>query len=575
MTDIPFDPVGGSHIPNFQDLKPFQQRNSLMLGDVNFCVVCGNRTKFDRGTAKSFIKTCSPDHSNIIRKKNLDAAMIKKYGVKSAMQVPHIVNLIDRDAVQEKRLATIKRNGGWTFINTPKSIAKTKQTNIQKYGVDCIFKMPYVKDAAIKNAHTPSANAKRNATNISRYGAVTVLATQDCIAKTIPLSHSDSANAKRKITMQKRFGGGSPFCDDRVCDKRRQTMISKYGVQNVGELTRLNDDIVDQMQKLYADGLTDGAIAQQLGIGQSTVSTYLRKLGCVPFQAMVTKPQIIVENMICSINPDIIVARNDRTILKPFEIDVFIPDYKVGIELNGAYWHNETYKNATGHNSHYNKFKLAQNAGIRLLQIFDYELDDRHLNILKNILSFQINGFTSIGARKTVCKVVSTKEANNFLQSYHWQGSVGSSVKLGLYHDGKLVQMATFGKARFHKMSWELLRVATCPGYAIMGGLEKLINEFKNCIHCDRIVTYSDNRLFSGQSFANAGFNKERDNQIGYVWWNKHNGEVLSRYKTTKKKLYRESPDVKHMSEIDIMHQKGFARIFDAGQTRWILSNDT
>src|SRR5574337_226041 len=256
MTDIPFDPVGGSHIPNFQDLKPFQQRNSLMLGDVNFCVVCGNRTKFDRGTAKSFIKTCSPDHSNIIRKKNLDAAMIKKYGVKSAMQVPHIVNLIDRDAVQEKRLATIKRNGGWTFINTPKSIAKTKQTNIQKYGVDCIFKMPYVKDAAIKNAHTPSANAKRNATNISRYGAVTVLATQDCIAKTIPLSHSDSANAKRKIKMKKRFGGGSPFCDDRVCDKRRQTMISKYGVQNVGELTRLNDDIVDQMQKLYADGLT-------------------------------------------------------------------------------------------------------------------------------------------------------------------------------------------------------------------------------------------------------------------------------------------------------------------------------
>ena len=30
---------------------------------------------------------------------------------------------------------------------------------------------------------------------------------------------------------------------------------------------------------------------------------------------------------------------NDRVTLKPYEIDVFLPEYKIGFEYNGKGWH--------------------------------------------------------------------------------------------------------------------------------------------------------------------------------------------------------------------------------------------
>ena len=45
------------------------------------------------------------------------------------------------------------------------------------------------------------------------------------------------------------------------------------------------------------------------------------------------------------------------------EIDIYLPDEKVGIEYNGLYWHSEKFKDI---NYHYDKYKFFKDNGINL-----------------------------------------------------------------------------------------------------------------------------------------------------------------------------------------------------------------
>lgn len=60
------------------------------------------------------------------------------------------------------------------------------------------------------------------------------------------------------------------------------------------------------------------------------------------------------------------IIRNDREVIKPKEIDVFIPSLKIGIEYNGEYWHSETMKPK---NHRQNKTKKALDKGVKLIHI--------------------------------------------------------------------------------------------------------------------------------------------------------------------------------------------------------------
>ena len=58
------------------------------------------------------------------------------------------------------------------------------------------------------------------------------------------------------------------------------------------------------------------------------------------------------------------------TILKGFkEIDILIPDLKIGIEYNGLFWHNENRKGKTP--VHLEKLEMCKNNGYNLIQIFE------------------------------------------------------------------------------------------------------------------------------------------------------------------------------------------------------------
>ena len=62
--------------------------------------------------------------------------------------------------------------------------------------------------------------------------------------------------------------------------------------------------------------------------------------------------------------------KNSRTIIAPFELDLYYPEKKIAIEYNGDYWHSTIFKDK---DYHYNKFINCLNNGILLASIFESE----------------------------------------------------------------------------------------------------------------------------------------------------------------------------------------------------------
>ena len=71
--------------------------------------------------------------------------------------------------------------------------------------------------------------------------------------------------------------------------------------------------------------------------------------------------------------PNIIIDCNNKTVLDGKEIDIYLPEYKIGIEFNGDYWHSDLQENYQDHNgrslTHQNKSLLAESKGVFLFHI--------------------------------------------------------------------------------------------------------------------------------------------------------------------------------------------------------------
>lgn len=91
--------------------------------------------------------------------------------------------------------------------------------------------------------------------------------------------------------------------------------------------------------------------------------------------------QYIIDNL----NYTGTIIHNDRTVIKPKEIDIYLPDLKIGIEYNGLYWHSIEHGNDKY--SHRNKSLACRKLGIRLIHIFEFENLDEQIQLLNKLIS--------------------------------------------------------------------------------------------------------------------------------------------------------------------------------------------
>lgn len=266
-----------------------------------------------------------------------------------------------------------------------------------------------------------------------------------------------------------------------------------------------------------------------------------------------------------------IIGLNDRTILKPKELDIVIPSLNIAIECDGVLWHSELFgrKNKM---YHLQKTSACTSLGYRLIHIFDNEWRNKQ-EIVKSILTSILEKSTSsLYARKCNVSEISSRNCTDFLNQNHLQGADHSSIKLGMFNDGQLVSVMTFMKSRFDsKIEYEMGRFCNKLGLHVTGGASKLFSYFLKIHRPISVVSYNDRRYFDGQVYINLGFNFVGNTSPNYFYVVDNYQNIQNRMSWQKYKLENKLPGFyPSLSEWENMKANGYDRIWDCGCGKWI-----
>ena len=267
------------------------------------------------------------------------------------------------------------------------------------------------------------------------------------------------------------------------------------------------------------------------------------------------------------------IITNTRKVIKPKELDIYIPSKRLAIEFNGNLWHSSVHKSKEYHQA---KTIACGKQGIRLIHIFEYEWSNiEQQSKIKSFLSDTLAPKTAkevIWARKTEAKLIDLGMAQQFEELYHLQGSTNSSINIELFYNNELIGVMTFGPPRFtHEYEYELIRMCFKFGINVAGGLEKMFKYFINKYNPKSIFTYADLTKFTGNSYLRLGFNVVANNPItnpNYVWVSADGKNVIPRYQTTKQKLVKQGYGDLGDTEVEIMENLGYVQVFDSGSIR-------
>ena len=255
---------------------------------------------------------------------------------------------------------------------------------------------------------------------------------------------------------------------------------------------------------------------------------------------------------------------------------IYLPKYNLGIEVNPVSTHSVDVGKLglSSKTYHQEKSILTEEKGVGLIQFYDADYHDaRRFDVFKEQLRALVSNKTKIGARECFVQPIDAKSSNQFLNKYHFQGMErSSSVRYGLYYGKNLVGVLTLGKSRYTSDEYEIVRYCVDPNYVIIGGFSKLFKHVLRDIKVgSKIVSYMDlnKRLRASNVYENNGFQFDGLTKPDYVWVKRYGTETLSRYTTTKSKLIAEGYDASK-SEIEIMRERGYFRVFGSGSKRYV-----
>ena len=258
--------------------------------------------------------------------------------------------------------------------------------------------------------------------------------------------------------------------------------------------------------------------------------------------------------------------KNCRSVIYPREIDFYFPDLKTGFELDGLYWHCETQKTDDYHLS---KTEGCARKGVRLIHIFEDEWRDKREiceSRVKNILGLTEN---KISARECDVMPIDKDTEKRFLEENHIQGYVPSKYRYGLFHDGALVSVMTFGGLRKnmgYKASdgeYELLRFANKRDCHVRGAASKLLKRFIRDIRPGSVISYADRRWSCGNMYEKIGMCFVRDTKPNYFYLVA--GQRKNRFSFRKDMLVRKYGCPEDMTEREFCHSQHWYRIYDCG----------
>lgn len=370
----------------------------------------------------------------------------------------------------------------------------------------------------------------------------------------------DLSEKKKRQTLMQKYGVYAPSQLEWADEKRKQTIVEKYGsLENF--YTLCDKHSKETLYERYGNSNYNNS--------EKYRKTCLEKYG-VPYFCMMPQARLTRNSKTNDKFADILTSHHIE-FSREFNIHTFSYDFKVDnilIEINPFVTHNSTwgpYDNPKDKYYHFNKTKLAIENGYRCICIWDWDDIDKIVNLLKSR--------ETIYGRKCIVKEIDHKESNDFLNLYHLQNSVKSSINLGLFYEDNLVSVMTFGNPRYNKKyEYELLRY--CSTYNVIGGANKLFSYFLRIYNPESIVSYCDMSKFSGQVYSDLGF-ALISCEVSKHWYNpksnKHITDNLLRQRGFDQLFGKEYGIFgKGSSNEELMLSHDFVEIYDCGQSTYV-----
>lgn len=217
---------------------------------------------------------------------------------------------------------------------------------------------------------------------------------------------ADSVKEKAKKTLMLLYGVDNSTKSKDIINKRKENNIKKWGVSETVKIFRKNKNYNTHIQKRLPIGYTlvksllNGYYIIQCEKGHEfTISKGLlsnRLLDDIEVcnicnEAIGSNKEQQMVDYIKSIY-DGKMIRSDRTIAKPYEIDIVLPDLKYCFEFNGDYWHRAEKRDVY---YHLNKLECCLKKGYKLFQIKEYDWNTNN-EYVKNRIYNLINDIYDI-----------------------------------------------------------------------------------------------------------------------------------------------------------------------------------
>jgi hypothetical protein len=373
-------------------------------------------------------------------------------------------------------------------------------------------------------------------------------------------------------------------------DKRQNTMVEKYGVSYNSQRPDVKIVLSEKLSKsqicdntrefllnkdwLYQEYVVNKRtgldIADELGICYSTVLEYCRSYG---FEIRQYSNSSLQQKQIYEFileNYSGIILHNNWTLLGDLEIDIYLPEENLAIEVNGLYWHSSDTHNDKNKFRHITKTNRCEALSVQLLHIRSDQWDFKR-DIIKSILKNKLGFCYRIYARKCSIVELNSVETKLFLTENHIQGNADSSIRLGLKYYYILVAVMTFSKSRFtSNYSWELVRYCNILDTTVIGGFSRLLKYFR-ANYEGSIISYCDRSRSFGDVYLKNNFKLIEKKIIpSYSWTDKIN--TYNRLQYTRKSIEKRLKFVDMNLTVDEnMFNNKFRLIFDSGQLAFVL----
>ena len=555
------------------------------------CAICGKEFEIDVRKDQN-VETCSKECMGKLMSQNHDydkgketqrENLLAKYGVENAMQIPGVV-----DKIKETNL---QKYGAEWYTQTDEYKESVKQTCQEKYGVDHHLQAREVIDkrtSTIKEKYgvdnvfqAEAIKDKSKQTNLQKYGVEYAIQSPEIIARI------------RERNIEK-YGVSHPMMLKEFQDKAIATNEEKYGrkaytqqhIINIQHWYEFIDNPRQYIQSHYADLPRIDQLASEFGVERTAIDEYLNRsdsFDCIR-RAKSMMEELVID-AIKEADPSIKIVVRNRSIIYPYELDLYLPDFNFAIECDPTATHNSSVPDPWGSDPKlpsYHKMKtdMCEKVGISLLHIFGYDWAHKRdviMSMIKNRLKLSSR---TIYARKCKIVEVSGQDSIRFLNENHRQGAANSPVRLGLVYNDELVSLMTFGKMRGTIGTgsedlddcWELVRFCSTLNTSVVGGASKLFKGFIKEYSPQRVRSFSDRAHTTGNLYGTLGFKEVRRSSAGYVWVDVFNDRAYHRANAQKQNIKRflqdENIDL-NKTEREIMVEHGFVQVFDSGTITW------